>query len=204
LPPVYVHKHLLCERSIWLEDDVESDNSSWGSVYHASLSVPLGHRARVLWSRWLYGQPMWAQKNCSDPDQDLEALAEIYTLCSDSDDKDEDLAGMNAALDGIREILVNDSHVPINPLATLLGHLEDGTMGWTMLLELLVYGRCATEGRTREWLNEASDELEEDFVLAVSLEFAEKTTLDNPPDPMARCAYHIHHMDMENRCNVPI
>lgn len=199
---MYVHKHLLCERSIWLEDEVEYDDTSCSSVYHASLSVPLGHGARVLWSRWLYGQPMWMQKDCSDPDKDLEALAEIYTLCSDSDDKGEDLAGMNAALDGIRDVLVNDAHVPVNPLSTLLEPLKDGTIGRTMLLELLVCGRCATEGRTKAWLNRASHELEEDedFVLAVSLEFAEKATLNNPLNPMARCAYHIH-MTMETRCD---
>lgn len=69
------------------------------------------------------------------------------------------------------------------------------------MLELLVCGRCATEGRTKAWLNEASDELEEDFVLAVSLEFAEKATLDISPNPMARCACHIH-MNMESRCDV--
>lgn len=39
------------------------------------------HRALLLWSRWLYGKPMWEQKDCTDVSGDLACLVSIRTLC---------------------------------------------------------------------------------------------------------------------------
>lgn len=197
---VYVHKHLLVDKCVYDMNAIKQEGPCQNTQGH-SLGVPLRPRARILWSRWLYGRPMWDQHDCEDPDEDLRSIAEIHSWYTDQADNDHFDAGFNASLDAIRNILVNDAHVPREPISVLLRPLGEQTKGREMLLELLVYGNCATEGRTRDWLDGLDHrhfDMHFSFVNDVSLEFAAKAARLDPPNPMARCAYHYHrHQDCE-------
>jgi hypothetical protein len=99
---------------------------------------------------------MWSPDDCASSGDDLEAPAEIFEMCAgDIADEGRRDDGRNASLDAIRMMLVRD-FPPHNglgdPLASLTRLVTRDLKGRKMVKELLVYGRCASDGRAREWL----------------------------------------------------
>jgi hypothetical protein len=149
-----------------------------------------------MWSGWLYGRPMWSPETCRGVDHDLECIMNISTMCNGCQDglgKDHD--GSDASLDAVRDILLNESHVPRNPLGIMGCDIRYNSKAIKMLAEVLVYGKCATDGRTQQWLRAAEGTDWADFndvLRSIGIEFAEKLTGATSPDFTARCAYHVH------------
>jgi hypothetical protein len=153
------------------------------------------YRALELWSRWLYGIPMWDQKDCTDVDEDISSLASIYKLCAGSwwsDCPDHDGEGMNASLDAIKEILVTQT-CDLGPLFLLLSRqLESSeSMVFKMLVDLLAYGDSVGQGDVVEWPQDL-EEKHSEFFGALGLELARRKMGKARPDFMAPCAYHVH------------
>jgi hypothetical protein len=209
--PLYVHSHLLDGRSLktghlFHTRVLKPGNFEWDDIEVLTIKVDLvSRRALTLWSGWLYGQPMWSPTICtdidpdldySDVDRDLECIVDIYQLCGGlKGDVGKDYDGVNACLDAFRAILLHETYVPSNLLAILGVEFEGDPTAIRMLAELLVYGKCASDGRTQRWLQEAEETDLADFSEAlhsIGLEFAKKLMGGESPDLTARCAYHIH------------
>lgn len=194
-----MHRHLLDGRAL-----------DRGKVYHTALAdetcnLSTGDDIKILtvkvnldsmraiemWSRWLYGQPMWSEDDCTDVEDDLSSLADVVYLCGGRDGSGRDYEGLNACMDAVRDIMLNDIHVPENPISLLLDRLEGSEIMVQMLAKLLVHGKCARDGRTKKWLQQNEGGIRVLFEV-VSNEFAKKAMGEEAPDIMARCAYHIH------------
>jgi hypothetical protein len=203
--PVSVHQNLLQGRAfdagkIW--DKPEEDRPITRPEHPVNYSqVGLrDHRALVLWSGWLYGRPMWCSADCEDADDDLEALTRIFNMCvGDHDGEGKDREATNACLDAIRMMLVHAFYPEDflrNPLASLAGSVTADQLGRKMVMDLLVYGKCMTGGRTTKWLERWDTEGygigDVGFLACVAQEFAKAKAGGDAPDPMARCAYHDH------------
>jgi hypothetical protein len=109
---VSVHQHLLQGRA-YKGGKIYDSSEGLGRIDSSSVPVlEVGlyfRRALVLWSRWLYGQPMWRPQNCESSGDDLEALVDTFDMCVGvPDDCGRDHEGMNACLDAIGELLVHD------------------------------------------------------------------------------------------------
>lgn len=139
---------------------------------------------------------MWNAVDCEDVDLDLEGLTDIYKLCSRLDDgTGMDSNAINACVDAIRDILLSEVHVPQDPLGALGHAFSLNPMAIKMLAESLVWGRCASDGRTSRWLEEAEGSKWSEFSEALetlSMGFAKKAMGGDSPDLMEPCAYHIH------------
>lgn len=146
---------------------------------------------------------MWRQDQNGRPcaDYESEALGQLFKMFSGSSDDDlSDFEGMNASLNGIREILVNNFHKCEEPLFELVDNLKRGhEMGMRMLVDLLVWGPCGSDrGGTGKWLDAVIAPLQGDYHDYSSLtkpllsDFARRIAGGEAPDYMAPCAYHIH------------
>lgn len=120
---------------------------------------------------------------------------DIFRMCAGGrGNQGRDHEGTNSCLDAIRQMLVHDfppDNLLRDPLPFLAESVIDDPLGRKMVKELLVYGRCASEGRTQEWL-ENWEEVDLHFLSSVAQEFAKAKAGGVAPDPMARCAYHDH------------
>lgn len=111
---------------------------------------------------------------------DTHPLAELYVLActaeKQSGKRDEEL--MDACLGAIKQALTEKSEIPFNAIdAFEIVLLEDEKYpGKAVVLERLVYGGCATDGRTKAWLEEYCefDEHKTEIVQAICLELANK------------------------------
>jgi hypothetical protein len=102
---------------------------------------------------------MWDEDDCKDVDHDLRSLTDILHLCGGHEDgKGRDYEGLNACMDAVRDLMLNETFVPENPIYELLGEDEDSDRMVKMLAELLVYGKCVSDGRTKKWLEENGGE----------------------------------------------
>jgi hypothetical protein len=207
--PFFVHRHLLNGRALRhgkifhtaLADGATfKQDSDWKKIEILTIEVHLkSFRGLEMWSRWLYGQPMWDEDDCKDVDHDLCWLTDILHLCGGREDgKGRDYEGLNACMDAIRDLVLNETSVPENPIYELLGEDEDSDLMVKMLAELLVHGKCASDGRTKKWLEENGGE-HQSFLDAISNEFAKKAMGEAAPDLMARGAYHI--TSVESDCD---
>jgi len=198
--PLFVHRHLLNGRALrqgkifrtaLADGTTFKEDVDWNNIEILTIEVHLkSFRALEMWSRWLYGQPMWDEDDCKDVDNDLHYLVDILHLCSGrADGQGRDYEGLNACMDAIRDLVLNERFVPQNPIYELLKY-EDFDIMIKMLAELLVYGNCVNDGRTKTWLEENEGE-HQSFLEAISNEFAKKATGEASPDLMARGAYHI-------------
>lgn len=197
---LYIHSNLLTGRAIKIgqhyhkrqleQGGSDRDGTDFTIIVVGTDSI----RALTLWSRWLYGLPMWTPIGMSAVDEDLMDVLDIYNWCAGlPDGKGKDYEGMNACLDAVRDILLNEAHVPRSPLSTLDDMIfKMSTTGIEMLVDLLVYGACATDGRTQEWLKGAKRSSWAEFHQVLSLGFAKKVMGGDPPDFMAPGRYHVH------------
>ena len=145
---------------------------------------------------------MWDSTDCIDASEDLISLANIHQMCAGDDNgKGRDCDGHNASLDAIREMLVYDfpfDNLLYNPVHTLLYFLPEASLGRKMVIELLVFGVCRSQGWTKGWLEDWHAELEDyddaDFRFSVVMAtgLATPEIIEGRPDPMVRCAYDDH------------
>lgn len=187
---MYAYTREFMEKSLSLDHTrVASD-----SIEVFTEEVELGSkRALVLWSRWLYGTPMWSQEDCKSVDEDLSSLASIYKLyAGDRNGDGMHCHALNACLDAIKQILLNE----IYALSILVQELDE-QLKWTtsivskMLVEMLVHGKDGGEGKTMDWPQDLEHKHHE-FFGALGLELARTRMRKAPPNFMARCAYHTH------------
>lgn len=175
---------------------IDEKPSRLNSIDVVTVEVGLdSYRALELWSRWLYGAPMWDQEGCTDVDNDLSSLASIHRLCAGSwwsACPDHDSDGMNASLDAIREILVNQT-CKLGPLLLHLSRQLESTesMASRILVDVLVYGGSVEQGDTTEWPQDL-EEKHPKFFGALGLELARRKMGKSRPDFMAPCTHHIH------------
>jgi hypothetical protein len=174
----------------------DEKSSRVDSIGVVTVKVGLdSYRALEMWSRWLYGSPMWDQEDCIDVDEDLSSLASIYRLCAGSwwsSCADHDGDGMNASLDAIREILVTRTCELGQLFLQLSRQLESSkSMISIMLVDLLVHEDSVEQEDATEWPQDLEDKHPELFG-ALGLELARKKMGKARPDFMAPCAYHIH------------
>jgi hypothetical protein len=199
--PVYVHSNLLHGRSLeagklYHTKDLELGGPKWDELEILTIEVELRScRALILWSGWLYGGPMWSPSICGDVDRNLVCIMDIYSMCDGCEfglGRDRD--GMNACLDAVRNLLLDESHVPRNLLGVLYCDFRSNSTAVKMLTELLVYGSCASDGRTQRWLQEAEGGRAgfTEALHSIGLEFTKKLMGEESPDVTARCAYHVH------------
>jgi hypothetical protein len=197
--PVFVHRHLLNGRSLdcgtiyrtALAD--ETTKKSGDHINILTIKVSLDSlRAIEMWSRWLYGQPMWSEDDCTNVDDDLVCLTEILYLCGGhANSKGKDYEGLNGCMDAIRNLMLNETHVPDSPIQVLSDELEHSEILVKMLAEVMVHSKYVSDGRTKKWL-ELNEGDNQSFLDAISNAFARKAVGEAAPDLMARCAYHTH------------
>jgi len=166
------------------------------SIEVVTVDVGLdSYRALELWSRWLYGSPMWDQEDCTDVDEDISSLTSIYSLCAGSwwsACQGSDSDGINASLDAIREIVVTHTCEMGQLFLQLSRQLESReSMVSKMLVDVLVYRDSVGQTDVMEWPRDLEDKHPELFG-ALGLELARKKMGKARPDFMAPCAYHIH------------
>lgn len=146
---------------------------------------------------------MWEPNDCTNPKGDLACLTDIYDLCAgDRDGEGRDYEGINACLDAIREMLVCDfspSKPLYNPLSTLLKSLPEASCGRNMVIDVLAFGVCNSEGWTETWQGnwfykiKVFEVAERGFLFSLSSALARAGKAGGEkPDPMVRCAYHEH------------
>jgi hypothetical protein len=201
--PIYVHSDLLDRRSLKIGELFETNQLRSSGPRHYDTEVHRfcvdlsSHRALMLWSGWLYGRPMWSPTTCEDVDDDLLCIVDIYQMCAGLPEEDEykDYDGMNACLDAVRDILLDEVHVPSDPLLVLGPVVKRNPTATRMLTELLIYGKCSTDGRTQRWLQaaEGTDWAQGSKSLpALGVELTKKLMGREAPDLTARCAYHVY------------
>lgn len=212
-----VHKHLLESRpyktgKLWTPEsekehqrlsnqNLEGRNSD--KIYPLVMGLK-HHRSLVLYARWLYGRPMWQPEDCTGLNGDLVCLTDIYDLCAgDPTGEGRDHEAINACLDAIRDMLICDfspfDSLDQNPLGTLLGSLPGASLGRNMVIDLLAFGVCRSEGRTELWQDDWFANVKDFEVAEIGFLYSLSRTLaragkagGEEPDPMVRCAYHEH------------
>jgi hypothetical protein len=174
-----------------MEDNAEPQSDSEESI---AVSIGLdSRRALMLWSGWLSGKPLWTSEDCTDVNKDLACLASMDLLCAGNENGEgRDHKALNACSDAIRQILLQEAQSLSNPLQTLAKQIDNPTSKiFTMLIDVLVYSNCASDGKTEAWLQEMGG-LHSVLYQALSIKFAKKMKRVGAPDLMARCAYHTH------------
>lgn len=92
-------------------------------------------------------------------------------------------------MEAIRNLMLNETHVPDSPIERLSDELEHSWILVKMLADILVHGKYVSDGRTINWL-ELNEGENQSFLHAISTTFAKKAVGEAAPDLMARCAYH--------------
>jgi hypothetical protein len=168
----------LAERSSYFETLI-----SKGKVReHGRLAVELpdlSHTALEMLARWLYGQPLCVNKD--DPEDDLDRLAELHKLACTAEEESgvRDSQLFDACINAIEQCLVQKSKELNDPIELLKNVLlaNDKFPGKDAILRQLVYGECATDGRTMAWLEEFCDpnyNYDTEIVKMICLELAAK------------------------------
>jgi hypothetical protein len=139
----------------------------------------LDHLACKMLAQWLYGQPL--RENNDDTNYDLVYLSELYDLACDADEEsgNQDNGLVEACLDAIKQCLTQKTNTLSDPIEDLEHILvrDDQSPGKAVILRQLVYGACATDGRTQARLEQycaSGHDHMEDVVTMVCLEFAKK------------------------------
>jgi hypothetical protein len=166
---VFIHKHLLYERSKNLRTWVDEAPAERDRIV---IQSDLKFTAFKRFAGWGYGQPMLVPNEisalyCEEVLEDLadihcervlEDRADMHDLCLDPNEGSRawDTECVHACLDGIEQILAQTAEVPSDPIRRIQSVLKerDEHPGRSKFLKHLVYGVCANDGRTKEWLDE--------------------------------------------------
>jgi hypothetical protein len=201
---VFVHKHLLYERSRYFKDlidkkeiedynktpkDDDEDDNEYDNHHLVVELLGLGHRACIKLRRWIYGQPMLDPQK---PDKwDLRDLAEIHHIsCIEGEDSSSrDTECMEACFDAMRAIL--SGREVDNPIKMIEGVLEDTDRPRSaVMLKQLVYSTYAADGRTKTWLDEYYEDKDDEaeIVELIYLKFAKKASGQSDCDAFVESA----------------
>ena len=147
---------------------IDDKSSRQNNIEVVTVEVALdSHRALALWSRWLYGGPMWDEEGCTDFDEELSSLASIYRLCAGSwwsACQHYDGDGMNASLDAIREIVVTQTCELSQLFLQLSRQLESTeSMVAKMLIDVLVHRGSVEDEDVLEWPRDLEEKHPEFF-----------------------------------------
>jgi hypothetical protein len=184
---VFVHKHLLRERSTNLKSVV--DNAEDGGSDQLFIQPMIRVSAYKRSARWLYGQPMW---NPDDPspvgcDTVLQDLAAIHDLDLNLNEHSStwDIECMLACLEAIKQVLSQTTEALYDPISCIESVLRkhDDLPGRTIIMKHLVHGACANDGGTKKWLDEYSYEggRDAEFFQQVCLGFVGKACGQSDP-----------------------
>lgn len=175
--PVFVHKHLLYERSTYFKALIDNTKVRLDGHFVVRLAN-ISYAACAKLARWVYGQRMWDPGHFHD--SDLKVVTEIYDIsCYDEeDDSTWDTECMETCLEAMKQMLSQKRKTLNNPIMMLERVLQrdDDRPGSAVILEQLVYGACAADGRTKTWLDEYCkyDKREAEVIELICLELAKK------------------------------
>jgi hypothetical protein len=204
---VYVHRHLISERSYEWKTVLASTEEQ----FDAGLSIidtkvrwrdPMGGKRRwQLYIGFLYGNPIWTRSDEHSLEDDFLQLAILWDDCR-FNDQDTDAA--DAAMDAMREIVTHNADALRNP-CELLGKadaLEDGDAPLEFIMDFMVFGR--SEDVFGKWYRAFNSSMYSCIDQELSERFAEKAELrrngKDMPDLMERCRYHLHRDMGEHEC----
>lgn len=146
-------------------------------------------RALELWTRFLYGQPIW------DSSDDFDALVDVHYFAGIYNHYD----AMDASIDAIRNIVSNHSDALEDPFTKVCGFYDCVSVPVRLLMDHVVYGKHVTEARN--WVDAylyGDNEPEDLQPLGNHLcnLFLAKAGNESagwaPPDLDEGCRYHIH------------
>lgn len=197
--PVYVHRSLVEKHlpyyDMFLRPTVGDDSSQVTSPKTIELFGVTRHMC-VLIARFHYGQQVWDSDGVEDVDELMCCLKVLHMKCFDE-------IGWsfvsNACLDSIREILMQTTKVPADPIRNLrriLNGTDDD--GIQMIKDILVYADCAEDGRSVRWIDVSQDERQGEFIHDLCVALAKKAVAGHAltqEDIMERCKYHTHDED---------
>jgi hypothetical protein len=189
---LYVHKHLLSERTRLFKADIDKTEGKYLDWAQFGLQLPAASR----YVGFLYGQPIWTYAPEGDIYSAWHELTELYQLSTGYEDFDT----ADACIDGMRDILQNwrdglddDPFDQACPAQACPADLEFGAPDGRLIVDYMVHRPCDI----RKWIDaygscEGDHGLEE----ALSKKFAEeaqrKKDKIGEPDLMERCRYHLH------------
>lgn len=111
----------------------------------------------------------------------LHPLAELYVLAcvAEKESGTRDDEPVSACLVAIKQALIEKSDIPFNAIDAFKSVLleDEKYPGKAVILERLVYGECATDGRTKAWLERycvPESEHRAEVAEMICLEFAKK------------------------------
>lgn len=174
---IFVHQNLLEQRSPFFRTLIEDGEvRDYGPV---TIQIPdLPYEACTMFVQWLYGKPLCAGNN--DPEGDLGSLVDLYDLAfvaGKTDDAIDDEL-VDASLNAIIRCLAQNNRALRNPIQALESALLQNVKfpGRAAVLEQLVYGECAANGRTKTWLSRSCqhDWHKTEVVRIICMEFAKK------------------------------
>ena len=176
-----MHRNLLDEYSPYFKNLIKQSESRSRHYDQLSIELEMSQNACEMLARWLYGHPLCV--NNSNADKNLEPLAQLYDLACDANEEGSTQGTelVDACLDGIKQCLAQTSDEVYNPIEVLESLLVKGDKypGRAVILRELVYGECATDGRTKLWLDqfcgpERGHEYRTEIAEMVCMEFAKK------------------------------
>lgn len=149
-----------------------------------TIHIDVGYRACILLARFLYGKPMWSLDDVEHAKDDLKSLVEIYQKTLHWSFYTWNTDCIDACVDAIEQILVQESEALVDPLRVLedviITTLDDSP-GHLMIIRQLVHGECAKDGRAKSWLKLYCDGKDTDkvFLEAFCMEFANKAAKED-------------------------
>jgi hypothetical protein len=176
-----VHRSVPCEHSSYFKNLINQSESRSRHQDQLSIELDISQEACAMLARWLYGQPLC--ENGSNSDNDLNSLCQIYGFACDTQEEDgiRNKELIDACLDGIKHCFTQRSETLYNPIENLEFLLvEDKKFpGKTIILRQLVYGECASHGRTKTWLEQfcgpsRGHEYRTEIAEMICMEFAKK------------------------------
>ena len=173
----FVHHSLLYMHSSYFRTLIDKNRTPLHG--HRCIKLDLYKDSCEMLSRWLYGQPLRKIHDC--PEGDLTYLADLYDLPCDAgeDSGNQDNGLLAACIDAIKQCLTEKDKTLYDPIQNLESLLvrRDKYPGKAVVLRELVYGECATDGRTKSWLEQYcayGHEDAEEIAKLICMEFAKK------------------------------
>lgn len=196
---IYVHKHLLCERSERMErviEELEEEIDSGLSSIHTQSwgGWMTDKRLWELYIGYLYGHPLWIRSQQHSIEEDFKQLA---LLRDDVLTESYDDAVPDVAMDAIRELVTQHGEAlsrPFNFLAESTMNDESNAL-YQFLLDFMVYGQS---GRVfgKWYAAYVKSGHSASFDRHLADRFSEKADAESEgrdlPDIMEQCRYHYH------------
>lgn len=199
----FVHKHLLCERSQILKDEVEAAKEDPEDGWKYLVSWPDAYLCETglrtyVW--FLYGQPLFFEGEFTDKHLLRAEYRRILTVHDFATSK-EDWEAADACMDVMRTIVTKYGKQLEHPFdGGQCTEMEFDSPRGRFLLDYVVHG---DSGRTLEkWvavfehkdsdLEDVAGDFEEALAEKLVDEAKRKRAKQDPPDYMERCRYHLH------------